>query len=110
MLKKDKEATRAAKFKDWRSYVALDGREVLYGGDWNWRVDELDDRCKGQCQGIVNNERCKRSAMHPHHIIKRSHKRDDRLTNLLALCQFCHIAQHPEKQPRWREYDAYKGN
>ena len=96
----DVEATQARKFKSKRSRVLLDGREVLHGADWKERKAELWARCNGHCEEVIkfigaNLEvtglgRCLNPADDPHHIIPRSKKRDDRLSNLQALCRFHH--------------------
>ena len=74
------------------SRVFLDGREKLGKSDWKRRVAELQTRSNGYCEhrpdGIT---RCFGQAIDPHHIIKRSKERDDRLTNLLHVCRQCHI-------------------
>jgi hypothetical protein len=92
-VKRDVQATEAALFFERGSYIAKDGREVLCGLDWRERKNQLQSRCNGWC------ERChKADAVHPHHVVKRSVARDDRLGNLLAVCESCHRALHPEKQ------------
>jgi hypothetical protein len=101
-LKRDKQATAKKKFCNPKSYVAPDGREVLYGGDWALRLQELRERCGGRCEHVVDKGidsfteaaieiRCKSEAQDPHHVIPRSKKRDDRLGNLLAICRRHHI-------------------
>lgn len=72
-----------------------DGRERLVGLDWRNRVKELWERCGGKCEWIdwpsLNVQRlCCREAQDPHHIVKRSVLRDDRLSNLQALCRYHH--------------------
>jgi len=100
-VKRDVQATEAAHFQDPRSYVAKDGREVLYKEDWEARKDELRMRSGGKCEAMLLFGRCMNWAAHPDHIIKRSKARDDRMSNLQALCIGCHRAKHPEKEPRW---------
>jgi hypothetical protein len=101
-VKRDVQATEAKHFVDPRSYVSKDGREVLYKEDWLARVVELDKRCGGRCEDLNTfRMRCPAKAAHPHHIIKRSKGRDDRLKNLLALCNFHHSQRHPEFYTRW---------
>ena len=94
-MKADRELTLAAHFKDYRSFVAPDGREILYKADWDQRKEELWERCGGRCEAQleiigVTPWRCQREAEEPHHVIRRSIKRDDRLLNLQALCHFHH--------------------
>jgi hypothetical protein len=110
MLKRDVQATEAARFEDPRSYIAKDGREVLYGLDWKERKHQLWVRCYGVCEyGRVRSVKnsaitlrvgCTREAQDPHHLIRRSESRDDRLANLQALCRFHHDLLD-ERKPRW---------
>lgn len=99
-------ATVLREFLDERSYVCPDGREVLYGKDWKARVEEVFERDLWLCHWPVvspwtNLKRfCGSSAVHAHHIIKRSVKRDDRMENLIAICAKHHREAHPEKQLR----------
>ena len=107
-MKRDIQATEAAHFANKKSYIAPDGREVLYGKDWIQRKAELWARCDGRCERMVivslmpnvSNERCRSEAQDPHHIIRRSQKRDDRLANLEALCRLHHDLLDKRK-PRW---------
>jgi hypothetical protein len=98
-MKKDRQLTEAARFEDSRSFVFKDGREQLAGYDWNQRKKELRDRSKGRCEMHVKAgsqesgitiARCQAAADDPHHIIPRSKGRDDRLSNLMALCRYHH--------------------
>lgn len=88
--------TCARGFANKKSYVRFDLSEVLYGNDWKQRVAELLARCGGRCEKIVavnyENEqiRCRNEVADPHHIVKRSKYRDDRLSNLQALCRMHH--------------------
>lgn len=96
----DVEATQARKFKNKRSRVLKDGREILYGKDWEARKRELWERCGGQCEcrvtrtanslGDTFSFRCGKGAVDPHHIIPRSKGRDDRLENLGGVCRQHH--------------------
>jgi len=115
-MKRDKQATVARHFKDPRSYVAPDSREVLYTKDWKARVAELKERSGGRCEQMVDGfdlhrtvggwesrgtkDRCRSEAADPHHIIPRSKKRDDRLANLRALCRLHHNWLDPRKVRR----------
>lgn len=104
-MKRDVQATEEANFFESTSYVAKDGRHVLFGIDWKERKGELNQRSGGRCENMVEDVRCGGLAMHPHHIIHRrtkgSNTRDDRMDNLLALCDSCHRKMHPDKQPKW---------
>ena len=109
MLKRDVQATLAARFEDERSYVCKDGREILYGADWKRRVAELRERCGGSCEAIsfwAGKEpvRCCREAADPDHVVKRSKKRDDRLDALQGLCRLHHDLKHPEHKPQWTKH------
>ncbi len=97
-MKVDRQATAARKFHDKRSYVAPDGRDVLYGRDWDDRRYELLLRSGGQCERIILGSRCWRDAEDPHHVTLRSILRDDRMTNLLAVCRRCHVSLDQEQR------------
>lgn len=103
----DLEATEARNFKNPRSRVMQDGREVLYGLDYRKRVREVLERDGFRCRvdRIVKKDRlfCGAPAEHAHHIIKRSDGRDDRASNLVAICGYCHTQMHPEKRTRFDE-------
>jgi hypothetical protein len=103
MIKADAEATKTRKFLDWRSYVAPDGREVLYGEDWEARKQEVWERSKWMCEGWDANcyVKCREPMLDAHHIIKRSVRRDDRMDNLAGLCRTHHQRMHA--QTRWYE-------
>ncbi len=99
-MKADVQATARRKFRDPKSYVSKDGREVLFNEDWDERRFELLQRSRGQCEYMIHmvdeagvdcgTTRCLREAMDPHHLILRSIRRDDRLPNLLAVCRHHH--------------------
>jgi len=114
MLSKDPIATMARCFANKKSYVRFDQSEVLYGNDWKMRVAELLARCGGRCEHMIYSggtyredtlERCRSEAADPHHIVKRSKYRDDRLSNLQALCRMHHellderVTRFGEKSP-----------
>lgn len=89
------------------SYVRRDGSEVLKGEDWKKRVEELRERSGGRCEHqepTPDNpritHRCSMPSRDPHHKIKRSVRRDDRLTNLEDLCR-PHHDERDERKPRW---------
>lgn len=102
-MKRDRQATIDKQFLDPRSYVTPDGREVLYGEDWDARVEDLRLRSGGKCEwiGLEGKFHCLSPAQDPDHIVKRSKKRDDRLSNLQALCRYHHDLKHPEFRPKW---------
>lgn len=106
MPKADRQLTKAKRFKDPRSFVFKDQREWLYGKDWTARKAELLDRCQGICEEVPDKVRCGRDAAHPHHIVKKSVAHDDRLSNLMGICEEDHRRRHPEKQPRWTKRSA----
>lgn len=81
-----------------KSRVFLDGREVLGTNDWRRRVAQLQLRAEGRCErlSVLKREHaigCSGEGEEPHHIIRRSKKRDDRLSNLAALSHACHLAE-----------------
>lgn len=102
---RDIQATLGRDFKDPRSYVAADGREILYETDWQARVKEVFARDGYMCHYKIERESgvimCGAPAEHPHHIIRRSIQRDDRLTNLMSICSSHHRDEHPEKSTRF---------
>lgn len=106
MPKRDVQATEAKHFFSPKSYVAKDGREVLFHLDWKQRVGELRQRCGGRCEYEIPyggiSTRCLREAADPDHIIPRSKGRDDRLSNLQGLCRLHHELKHKARNPRWR--------
>jgi len=104
MIKKDRQATIAKQYLDERSYVCLDGKEVLYGEDWKTRKFDLWQRCNGRCEYYI---RCNAEAADPHHIIPRSKGRDDRLSNLQALCRYHHNLMD-RRQVRWTPKEKLK--
>lgn len=79
-----------------RSVVRRDGSEVLFKEDWRARVLELWNRSDGACEmrmlGLEHAEHCSGDMHHPHHIVQRSVRRDDRLANLAGLSRACHRA------------------
>lgn len=85
------------------SFVRRDGSEKLVGRDWWTRKVELAGRSRGQCEQIVYVHesygalRCVADAIDPHHTIKRSVRRDDRLSNLEHLCRRHHIERDPRR-------------
>jgi hypothetical protein len=93
-VKADRQATDARKFKSPKSYVTPDGRDILFGEDWDERRFELLQRSRGQCEYIINGlhgpVRCLRDANDPHHVTLRSVLRNDRLSELLAVCRHHH--------------------
>jgi len=91
----DNEAKARLGYKDPRTKVYPDGREVLYGKDWTKRKKELLARAGGRCEKTfwisdMDRDRCRSEAHDPHHIVPRSKGRDDRLSNLIALCRLHH--------------------
>ena len=89
-----------------------EGREILFGADYKARANEVLERDRHRCQwpylipmgldGISRQTICNAVANeHPHHKIKRSKGRDDRASNLMAICDAHHLLAHPEFQPRF---------
>lgn len=84
------------------SYVRRDGSEKLVGRDWRMRVGELERRSGMRCEHMLPlSGRCYMSARDPDHIVKRSIRRDDRLSNLQHLCAMHHDMKHPEFKTQW---------
>ena len=109
MLNRDPEEKRRRGYSDPKSFVRIDGSEVLHGWDWTTRKEELFKRCKGKCEWIVDAGldgavimvyACGKDIADPHHIKPRSKGRDDRLSNLQALCRYHHDLLDKRK-PRW---------
>lgn len=85
-----------------RSYVRRDGSERLHGEDWDNRKTEVWRRSDGACEMISvmkreHDEHCSGDMHHPHHIIQRSVRRDDSLSNLAGLSIACHRAVDQRK-------------
>ena len=110
-MKADRLLTLSRCFKDPKSYVCPDGREILHGEDWEERKFELLKRCHGQCEYIIVGDtitsqrlRCSREAADPHHNTLRSVRRDDRLDKLTALCRHHHnIVDREQRKERHKK-------
>jgi hypothetical protein len=112
---KDPVATAAAKFTDPRSYVRLDGKQFLFGGDierLRLQVFMRDGyRCTGEnLEGDEMGERCNRLIDwfdgHMHHIQSRGKRGDDSLSNCVTVCDRCHKRLHPRPRLRWMRETA----
>jgi hypothetical protein len=86
------------------TFVRRDGSEKLVGEDWDKRVEEIRERSGGRCEreyATPDNPRvkirCCMEARDPHHKIKRSIRRDDRASNLEALCPIHHDEEDGRK-------------
>ena len=101
MLTKDIEATIAAQFEDPDSRITLDGREILKGRDWAARSYMVWCRGNGRCE----HPGCRSMMMEPHHIIRRSKGRDDRMANLVGLCHHHHSLLDP-RRPMWSKQSS----
>lgn len=90
-----------------KSKVYRDGREWLVGKDWDQRRWELLRRCGGRCENIIQQFPiiipCFRDAEDPHHVVLRSELRDDRMSNLLAVCAGCHRKLDREQRAAKRQ-------
>ena len=99
------EALKAARgYVEPGSFVRRDGSEKLVGRDWRKRVGELEERSGGVCEYrapsvwvALGVHRCAAAASDPHHVVRRSVRRDDRLSNLQHLCRPHHDALDPRK-------------
>jgi hypothetical protein len=108
---RDEDLKRQRGYTNSSSYVRRDGSEKLVGEDWKRRTEELRQRSGGLCEivigegagkaipGIVGTA-CVNAARDPHHVIRRSVRRDDRLTNLIDICGPHHDMLDPRK-PKW---------
>lgn len=91
-MKADRQETESRHFVCPKSYVAKDGREILFREDWLARKLELYQRAEGRCEHKYMAGRflirCSAEGVIPAHIIPRKDmtQRDDRLTNLKWLC------------------------
>lgn len=101
---RDEDLKRTRGYTDPSSYVRRDGSEKLVGEDWRARKAELWYRSGGLCEANSGEfggfDRCCKPAIDPHHLTRRSVRRDDRLTNLQALCRFHHDLLDP-RNTRW---------
>lgn len=107
-----------AKRKASRIKVLSDGREICYGEAWEQRKREVWERDAHRCQweaigvqdshgGTVNPlylARCQRhvswdeARLSIDHVVKRSKRRDDRLSNLRVLCAYHHRLRHEQER------------
>ena len=92
MLDKSPELKVQRGYRDPKSFVRLDGSEVLVRADWKKRKQELWWRCGGQCEyKYPNGARCREDCVHPHHTpVPRWKKRIDNLENLMGVCAAHH--------------------
>lgn len=91
VLNRDAAKKKRRGYTDPKSFVRLDGSEVLHSEDWKRRKKELWFRCGGQCEyRYPNGARCRGDCNDPHHVIPRWPKRDDRLENLMGACREHH--------------------
>jgi hypothetical protein len=98
------EATKAAGFKDSKSWVHRSGRVFLGPKDMEELRTKCFERSKGFCE-MVNKHgiRCERNiswtTFQMHHSPPRSRGGSDELDKVVAACQRCHKPEHP--QVRW---------
>jgi hypothetical protein len=102
---RDPELKRRRGYTDRKTYVRVDGSEVLFRKDWTRRKQELVERSGGYCERVVMLHRKHEPGCHgrggePHHIKKRWPRRDDRIENLADLSHECHVAEDRRKV-RW---------
>jgi hypothetical protein len=102
---RDEELKKQRGYSDPSSFVRHDGSEVLKGEDWCKRKEELKQRSLGICEmyRILHKPHvggCEVAATEPHHVIRRSIRRDDRLERLAHLSHACHDSLDPRKV-RW---------
>lgn len=90
---KDRDATRAAKFKDRRSKILNNGRRHLFGKDMEELRLQTFERDNWRCTECGSGE-----WIHMHHIVPRGERgvdRDDHLRNTTTLCVTHHAMKHP---------------
>jgi hypothetical protein len=87
-MRADKQLTLDQHYLDWRSYMRLDGSEVLYGEDWDARKADLLRRSEGRCEYGEGFQRCTSEGAIPSHIEPRHPHRDDRMSNLKHYCMY----------------------
>lgn len=111
---RDEELRKQRGYTDLSTYVRRDGSEVLKGADWRQRVEELRERSGGRCEheeATPDNprvmHRCSMAARDPHHKIRRSLRRDDRLENLLHVCR-PHHDDADDRNPKWTKREPRK--
>lgn len=90
---RSEELKKARGYTDPKSFVRIDGSEVLHNQDWRNRKMELAERSGGICEYVEGPDpfnpltwRCARSATIPAHIEPRYPRRDDRMNNLRHYC------------------------
>jgi HNH endonuclease len=106
MMKRDVQATDAKAYKDNRSHITFDGREILYEVDWMRRKREVWLRNHGRCEAyLVGLPQCWNDMDDPHHIVPRSKGRNDALDNLAGLCRPCHILID-QRKPMWSQRES----
>jgi len=74
-----------------RTRKTSDGREILSGYRYEQRRREVLRRDGGRC--VLCNSAYQ---VEVHHRTKRSILRDDRIENLITLCEGCHRTEHKE--------------
>ncbi len=102
---RDPDKKRRRGYTDPKSFVRVDGSEVLFGKDWTRRKAELAKRSRGICERwsilhAPHDAFCRGQGGEPHHIKKRWPVRDDRLGNLADLSHACHSGEDRRKV-RW---------
>jgi len=104
---RDEELKQKRGYTNPSTYVRRDGSEKLVGEDWKKRKEELRERSGDRCEReftLPDNPRvmlrCVNDANDAHHKIRRSLRRDDRLSNLEDLCRPHHDEEN-ERKPRW---------
>ena len=97
---RDPDEKRRRGYTDRKTYVRVDGSEVLHGNDWKRRKVELWHRAGGQCEyDLRPGIRCVNDGVDPCHVEPRHPMRDDRLCNLKLGCRLCH-EKHDKQTPK----------
>lgn len=106
---RDEQGKELLGYKHPRSFVRTDGSEVLYGIDWEKRVEEIAIRSGGICEvPLENGVGCGEEPVDPHHLKRRSKGRDDRASNLAFVSRSCHRLLDG-RNPKFGEHDDQDG-
>lgn len=79
--------------------------DSYYRQQRDMRLVRAGGRCEYQVNPDMVTTRCTRSATQTHHVVRRSHKLDHGVENLLALCARCHAVIHAN--PGWAKMRGY---
>lgn len=99
-MRRDMEATKAARFLDRESYIDLRGRKHLRGEDMSIQRAAVYSRDNGVCQlhALPNHFRWDEGEVD--HILSRGRGGTDDLDNLRWVCRTCHAKKH-NREPKF---------